>query len=177
MTRKVWAPYAALALVCCLAGMLAWAVASAFPSPETEERRVGEDGATSVPRASADAQGGSSGSPGAADGSGAGAASDQRLAALGEAAASGGAYEIWTVDGGIEEAVAELLGLYRQEGATRLLAYGYLDLFGNVWGALVVKLGAWVDVVVAQADEDDSATTLKVTRLAPRESEAEGGKQ
>ena len=188
MTRRTWAPYAALALACCLVGLLAWLAAPALPRSASEEASAGgadaEDalpqaeqgvvGAGERPAAPADGQGAGAGGGVADPAPTAGGLSARKLEDL-AARAEDEAHEVWTVDAGLEEAVSEVLDLYRQDGAARLLAYGYLDLFGNAWGALVAEPGAWVDVVVAQADEGDETTTLRVARLVPQEGETGDG--
>lgn len=89
-----------------------------------------------------------------------------------EAAAAGGALAVvWEVAEPVDALATSVLEAYRATASTRLATSGYLDLKGNVWGAVVQGGGDWVDVVVIAAsgeeDEDDEATARVVRLVAP----------
>ena len=45
---------------------------------------------------------------------------------------------------------------------------GYLDIKGNVWGAIVRDGRGWVDMVTVAADTGDASCRLRAVRLAPQ---------
>lgn len=71
----------------------------------------------------------------------------------------------WTVAGDLVEPVEGILEAYRDAGGASLVASGYLDLKGNLWGAVVRGDDEWVDVVVVSAAEDAGETRVRVARL------------
>lgn len=85
-----------------------------------------------------------------------------------EDAASSGAQDvivIWHEEAGLVDLAKRVLEPYEAVGA-ELVTAGYLDLAGNVWGA-VVATDAWVDVAVISCDEQDAISTARVSRLLP----------
>lgn len=188
MTRRAWVPYALLAAACLAVALLAWGLARARPpagggnGPAEAE---GAEASDSSEEAAAEGLATNGAAEGLVAGSGAEAGTRvaeaagraQALALLGERAADGAAEAgvVWTEDRGLEAAVAALLETYQEDGTARLLTYGYLDLRGNAWGALVARPGQWVDVVVAQADENDASTMFAVTRMTGATTPKDGG--
>ena len=71
----------------------------------------------------------------------------------------------WTVEGDLIEPVEDILAAYRDADGTSLAMSGYLDLQGNLWGAVVRGGSDWVDVVVVSAAEDARETCVRVVRL------------
>lgn len=71
----------------------------------------------------------------------------------------------WTVEGDLIEPVEDILAAYRDADGTSLAVSGYLDLQGNLWGAVVRGGSDWVDVVVVSAAEDARETRARVVRL------------
>ena len=55
-----------------------------------------------------------------------------------------------------------------------LLAYGYLDVSGDVWGALLVCPGEWVDLLVAQELRDGEEAEIAVARFSAEVLERQG---
>lgn len=71
------------------------------------------------------------------------------------------------VTGGLVTAAEGVLRAYRARHGAQLLASGYLDLKGNVWGAIVWDGAEWVDIVIVAAGEDDAMATVRVVRHRP----------
>lgn len=192
MTRCVWAPYAALAAACLAAGLAAWWLAGgASPGRAADGEAPAAEGADDGGASGAQADAGAGASADGPDGDAAAGGGD--LAPGGAAAAPASAAELlatlaagfgagqeetcaaWEADAGLEGAASELIGAYREDPGTCLLAYGYLDLSGNAWGAVVARAGLWVDVAVARADESDARTVVTVTRMAAGAGEGSEG--
>ena len=74
----------------------------------------------------------------------------------------------WVEEGDLPAAAENVLRAYVDAGGTRLAASGYLDIQGNVWGAIVQGGGAWCDVVLVNT-EDGRKSAVRVTRLLPGE--------
>lgn len=55
------------------------------------------------------------------------------------------------------EAAADLLRAYREVPTAQLALSGYLDIKGNVWGAIVRDGRGWVDMVTVAADAGDAS--------------------
>ena len=55
---------------------------------------------------------------------------------------------------------------YRAVPTASLAVSGYLDLKGNVWGAVVRDSRGWVDVVHVSTTEAAERTEVRVARLA-----------
>lgn len=72
------------------------------------------------------------------------------------------------------EAAADLLRAYREVPTAQLALSGYLDIKGNVWGAIVRDGRGWVDMVTVTADAGDASCRLRVARLVPK---TEGSKE
>lgn len=58
-----------------------------------------------------------------------------------------------------------MLERYERVEGVRLMTSGYLDLEGNVWGAILSDRKGWVDMVTVMADDDDGRATVRVVRL------------
>ncbi len=72
----------------------------------------------------------------------------------------------WTEDCALPAAAERLLRTYQQVGDVDLVTAGYLDLQGNVWGALVRYEDGWVDLL-AVSTTDDVTSEVRVVRLTP----------
>lgn len=70
----------------------------------------------------------------------------------------------WTDDAPLEQAAASVLRAYGQLPSARLMASGYIDLKGMVWGAIVFCPEGWVDVVMVDADAGDGKASVRVAR-------------
>ena len=57
----------------------------------------------------------------------------------------------------------------------QLALSGYLDIKGNVWGAIVRDGRGWVDMVTVAADAGDASYRLRVIRLSPQASNSKEG--
>lgn len=74
----------------------------------------------------------------------------------------------WSEDRPMTEAAADLLRTYREVPTAQLALSGYLDIKGNVWGAIVRDGRGWVDMVTVAADAGDASCRLRVIRLTPQ---------
>ena len=73
------------------------------------------------------------------------------------------------------EAAADMLRAYREVPTAQLALSGYLDIKGNVWGAIVRDGRGWVDMVTVAADTGDASCRLHVIRLSPQASNSKEG--
>ncbi len=74
----------------------------------------------------------------------------------------------WSEDRPMTEAAADLLRAYREVPTAQLALSGYLDIKGNVWGAIVRDGRGWVDMVTVAADTGDASCRLRAVRLVPQ---------
>ena len=81
----------------------------------------------------------------------------------------------WSEDRPMTEAAADLLRAYREAPTAQLALSGYLDIKGNVWGAIVRDGRGWVDMVTVAADAGDASCRLRVVRLVPQTTESKEG--
>lgn len=81
----------------------------------------------------------------------------------------------WAEDRPMTEAAADLLRAYREVPTAQLALSGYLDIKGNVWGAIVRDGRGWVDMVTVAADTGDASCRLRVVRLAPQTTNSKEG--
>ena len=78
----------------------------------------------------------------------------------------------WSEDRPMTEAAADLL---REVPTSQLALSGYLDIKGNVWGAIVRDGRGWVDMVTVAADAGDASCRLRAVRLVPQTTESKEG--
>ena len=81
----------------------------------------------------------------------------------------------WSEDRPMTEAAADLLRAYREVPTAQLALSGYLDIKGNVWGAIVRDGRGWVDMVTVAADAGDASCRLRTVRLVPQTTESKEG--
>ena len=81
----------------------------------------------------------------------------------------------WSEDRPMTEAAADLLRTYREVPTAQLALSGYLDIKGNVWGAIVRDGRGWVDMVTVAADAGDASCRLRAVRLVPKTTESKEG--
>jgi len=81
----------------------------------------------------------------------------------------------WSEDRPMTEAAADLLRAYREVPTAQLALSGYLDIKGNVWGAIVRDGRGWVDMVTVAADAGDASCRLRAVRLVPQTTESKEG--
>lgn len=74
-----------------------------------------------------------------------------------------------------DRAAADLLRAYREVPTAQLALSGYLDIKGNVWGAIVRDGRGWVDMVTVAADAGDASCRLRAARLVPQTTESKEG--
>lgn len=87
------------------------------------------------------------------------------------------ARQAWTEDRSLPQAAADVLRGYADEPTASLAMSGYLDIKGDVWGAVVRDARGWVDMVSCTAGENDASCHVSVVRLAPKaqgQTESEG---
>ena len=73
------------------------------------------------------------------------------------------------------EAAADMLRTYREVPTAQLALSGYLDIKGNVWGAIVRDERGWVDMLTVAADTGDASCRLRVVRLSPQAASTKEG--
>lgn len=81
----------------------------------------------------------------------------------------------WAEDRPMTEAAADLLRAYCEVPTAQLVLSGYLDIKGNVWGAIVRDGRGWVDMVTVAADAGDASCRLRVVRLTPQKTNSKEG--
>ena len=81
----------------------------------------------------------------------------------------------WAEERPMTEAAADLLRVYREVPTAQLALSGYLDIKGNVWGAIVRDGRGWVDMVTVAADAGDASCRLRAVRLVPQASGSKEG--
>lgn len=86
---------------------------------------------------------------------------DLAAPAQGETSAS----VIWTEEGDLIDPISEVLAAYEAAGTYELETYGYLDIMGNQWGAVLRDERGWVDIAYVTTTEEADETTLRVVRL------------
>lgn len=79
---------------------------------------------------------------------------------------------LWSAEEGLVTTATEVLDEYRATGVAELVTSGYLDMAGNVWGAILMTGTGGVDVVVATCDEEDTESVVRVVRLSAGEEPA-----
>ncbi len=78
----------------------------------------------------------------------------------------GSAAVTWRERSDIPEAAEGVLREYVKAGGSTVATSGYLDLRGNVWGAILRNSDAWCDVVLVST-EDGSESAVRVVRFLP----------
>lgn len=81
----------------------------------------------------------------------------------------------WSECRPMTEAAADMLRAYREVPTAQLALSGYLDIKGNVWGAIVRDGRGWVDMVTVAADAGDTSCCLRVVRLTPQTTNSKEG--
>lgn len=81
----------------------------------------------------------------------------------------------WSEDRPMTEAAADMLRAYREVPTAQLALSGYLDIKGNLWGAIVRDGRGWVDMVTVAADTGDASCRLRVVRLTPQATDSKEG--
>lgn len=83
----------------------------------------------------------------------------------GRAAGENPATVSWEEDRDLVGAASALLDAYRAQGLSELATSGYVDLAGDVWGALLVDARGWVDMVTVTGAADDATARVQVVRF------------
>lgn len=78
----------------------------------------------------------------------------------------GSAAVTWRERSDIPGAAEGVLREYVKAGGSTVATSGYLDLRGNVWGAILRNSDAWCDVVLVST-EDGSESAVRVVRFLP----------
>lgn len=81
----------------------------------------------------------------------------------------------WSEDRPMTEAAADMLRAYCEVPTAQLALSGYLDIKGNVWGAIVRDGRGWVDMVTVAAEAGDASCRLRAVRLVPQTTESKEG--
>lgn len=72
----------------------------------------------------------------------------------------------WEEPRALPAVASGLLEAYREAGVASPVVSGYLDLKGNAWAAVMQGAAGWSDVVLVRT-EDDTVSSVRVTRLLP----------
>ncbi len=70
---------------------------------------------------------------------------------------------------GLIKAAQGILERYSEIDTAALRTSGYLDLQGNVWGAIVSDSRGWVDMCTVIASENDESCEVRAVRLLPKQ--------
>lgn len=101
---------------------------------------------------------------------------EQAGAATGSSADNAVAVRLaWSECRPMTEAAADMLRAYREVPTAQLALSGYLDIKGNVWGAIVRDGRGWVDMLTVAADTGDASCRLRVVRLSPQAASTKEG--
>lgn len=91
---------------------------------------------------------------------------DDLDAALERDAKADEAVVAWRSEGDVMEAGARVLGTYVEGGVgASLVTSGYLDMSGNVWGAVVWDGEHWADVVLVTQTPGEREVAVRVARM------------
>lgn len=74
----------------------------------------------------------------------------------------------WEEPRGLAPVAGDILDRYAACGTARLATSGYIDIKGNVWGAVIEDGRGWVDVVTVTEAPDGASSTARVIRILPR---------
>lgn len=80
---------------------------------------------------------------------------------------------MWKEEGDLVDPASEVLRSYATQPTAMLETSGYLDIKGNVWGAIVLDTRGWVDVVYVTTSDDASETIVRIARMTGGEGEEE----
>lgn len=72
---------------------------------------------------------------------------------------------MWEQEGDLIEPASAVLRAYAAEPTASLKMSGYLDIKGNVWGAIVLDGRGWVDIVYVTTEDDASSTVVRIARM------------
>lgn len=74
----------------------------------------------------------------------------------------------WEEPRGLAPVAGDILDRYVACGTARLATSGFIDIKGNVWGAVIEDGRGWVDVVTVTEAPDGANSTARVIRMLPR---------
>ena len=74
----------------------------------------------------------------------------------------------WEEPRGLAPVAGDILDRYAACGTARLATSGFIDIKGNVWGAVIEDGRGWVDVVTVTEAPDGASSTARVIRMLPR---------
>lgn len=74
----------------------------------------------------------------------------------------------WEEPRGLVPVAGDILDRYAACGTAQLATSGFIDIKGNVWGAVVEDGRGWVDVVTVTEAPDGASSTARVIRMLPR---------
>lgn len=80
---------------------------------------------------------------------------------------------IWEEEGDLVDPASEVLRSYATQSTAVLETSGFLDIKGNVWGAIVLDTRGWVDIIYVTASDDASETVVRIARMTGGEGEEE----
>ena len=74
----------------------------------------------------------------------------------------------WHDDRDLPVCAEDVVAAYRDAGSCELICGGYVDIKGNVWGAIVRRQPDWVDIVYITVEEGGERSTARIVRLEPK---------
>lgn len=80
---------------------------------------------------------------------------------------------MWKEEGDLVDPASEVLRSYATQPTAMLETSGYLDIKGNVWGAIVLDTRGWVDIIYVTTSDDASETVVRIARMTGGEREEE----
>ncbi len=83
-----------------------------------------------------------------------------------EATSAAACTACWEEPRALPAVASDLLEAYREAEVASPVVSGYLDLKGNAWAAVMQGAAGWSDVVLVRT-EDDTVSSVRVTRLLP----------
>lgn len=152
-----------------LAALAGSADTDAAPEPEGGPPREGEP--PGDPPAAQEAGSGSTSEDAPEAPSAGGASSATFMGELEEATACAGDPQVgiaWEEPRGLAPVAGDILDRYAACGTARLATSGFIDIKGNVWGAVIEDGRGWVDVVTVTEAPDGTSSTARVIRMLPR---------
>ena len=152
-----------------LAAQAGSADANAAPEPEESPPREGES--PGDPPAAEEVGSGSTPEGAPETPSAGGASSATFMGDLEEEAACTDDPQVgiaWEEPRGLAPVAGDILDRYAACGTARLATSGFIDIKGNVWGAVIEDGRGWVDVVTVTEAPDGASSTARVIRMLPR---------
>lgn len=90
------------------------------------------------------------------------------LAELAEATEEAEVSMSWEERRDLVDVAGDVLRAYEEAGTARLATSGFVDLKGNIWGAVIEDERGWVDVVTVMEGAGSASSHVRIIRMLPR---------